>query len=109
MPEEEEAPQLGENKTPNLKFFTLAELRMATRNFRPDTVVGAGGFGTVFKGWIDGKTYTPSKPGIGMPVAVKKSNDDSIQGIKEWQVIRSNPQKIGIIVYIHLEKEIIVS
>lgn len=73
--------------TPNLKMFTFGELRSATRDFRPDTVVGEGGFGRVFKGWVDEKTYAPSRVGVGIPVAVKKSNPDSEQGLKEWQVI----------------------
>ncbi|CAA3003018.1 probable serine/threonine-protein kinase PIX13 [Olea europaea var. sylvestris] len=71
--------------TPNLKMFTFAELESATRNFRADNFLGEGGFGKVFKGWIDEKTYSPSKFGVGMPVAVKKSNPNSDQGLKEWQ------------------------
>uniref|UniRef100_A0A3Q7H402 non-specific serine/threonine protein kinase n=1 Tax=Solanum lycopersicum TaxID=4081 RepID=A0A3Q7H402_SOLLC len=80
-----EVPASGKIITPNLKMFTLAELKSATRNFRPDTVLGEGGFGTVFKGWVDDKTFAPSRVGVGMPVAVKKSNADSEQGLKEWQ------------------------
>ncbi|XP_030527361.1 probable serine/threonine-protein kinase PIX13 [Rhodamnia argentea] len=70
---------------PNLKMFTFAELRSATRNFRPDTVLGEGGFGRVFKGWVDEGTYKPSRVGVGIPVAVKKSSPDSPQGLQEWQ------------------------
>ncbi|GMI89800.1 hypothetical protein like AT1G76360 [Hibiscus trionum] len=68
-----------------LKIFTLAELKAATRNFKPATVLGEGGFGRVFKGWVDEKTFAPSKVGFGMAVAVKKSNPDSSQGLQEWQ------------------------
>lgn len=71
--------------TPNLKMFTFQELKSATRNFRPDSVLGKGGFGTVYKGWIDEKTLAPSKVGVAMPVAVKRSSPDSEQGLKEWQ------------------------
>ncbi|KAI3797223.1 hypothetical protein L1987_32478 [Smallanthus sonchifolius] len=78
-------PASGRIVTPNLRCYTYSELRSATRNFRPDTVLGEGGFGRVFKGWVDGETYAPSKVGIGIPVAVKKSNPDSPQGLKEWQ------------------------
>ncbi|KAL4579090.1 hypothetical protein LXL04_015225 [Taraxacum kok-saghyz] len=81
----ETVPPSGRIVTPNLKMFTFAELRSATRNFRPDTMLGEGGFGRVFKGWVDGVTYAPSKVGIGIAVAVKKSNPDSAQGLKEWQ------------------------
>lgn len=72
--------------TPTLKMFSYGDLRSATRNFRPDTVLGEGGFGRVFKGWIDEKTYAPSKIGVGIAVAVKKSNQDSVQGLQEWLV-----------------------
>ncbi|KAJ1397568.1 Serine/threonine-protein kinase, active site [Sesbania bispinosa] len=81
----------GKIVTPNLKMFTLDELKSATRNFRPDTVVGEGGFGRVFKGWIDPNTFKPSRVGVGIPVAVKKSNPDSLQGLQEWQVRGPEP------------------
>ncbi|CAJ2640813.1 unnamed protein product [Trifolium pratense] len=48
----------------NLKSFTINEIRTATRNFRPDSMVGEGGFGSVFKGWIDEHTLAPTKPEI---------------------------------------------
>ncbi|XP_047159958.1 probable serine/threonine-protein kinase PIX13 [Vigna umbellata] len=64
--------------------YTLDDLKSATRNFRPDTVLGEGGFGRVFKGWIDSNTFKPSRVGVGIPVAVKKSNPDSLQGMQEW-------------------------
>ncbi|KAL6011949.1 hypothetical protein ACLOJK_002415 [Asimina triloba] len=71
--------------TPNLRIFTFAELKAATRNFRSDTLLGEGGFGRVFKGWIDEKTLAPSKSGNGMVVAVKRLNHESMQGLEEWQ------------------------
>lgn len=70
----------------NLKSFSFSELRAATRNFRPDSVVGEGGFGSVFKGWIDERTLTASKPGSGIVVAVKRLNQEGLQGHKEWLV-----------------------
>lgn len=78
-------PPSGKIVTPNLKMFTLVELKTATRNFRPESVIGEGGFGQVFKGWVDEKSLAPSKAGAGIPVAVKKSNPDSEQGLHEWQ------------------------
>lgn len=72
---------------PSLRIFTFAELKSATRNFKPDTVLGEGGFGRVHKGWIDEKTLTHSKNTAGMVVAVKKLNPESMQGLEEWQVI----------------------
>ncbi|KAL5218386.1 hypothetical protein ABZP36_019070 [Zizania latifolia] len=68
----------------NLRNFTFSELKGSTRNFRPDSLLGEGGFGAVFKGWIDERTLAPVKPGTGMIVAVKKLKLDSFQGHREW-------------------------
>ncbi|KAK2972366.1 hypothetical protein RJ640_014424 [Escallonia rubra] len=68
----------------NLKSFTFSELRAATRNFRPDSVLGEGGFGSVFKGWVDEQTFAASKPGVGIVIAVKRLNQEGFQGHKEW-------------------------
>lgn len=72
--------------SPNLKAFTFNELKNATRNFRPDSLLGEGGFGYVFKGWIDENTFTAAKPGSGMVVAVKRLKPEGFQGHKEWLV-----------------------
>ncbi|CAH1418195.1 unnamed protein product [Lactuca virosa] len=68
----------------NLKSFSFSDLKMATRNFRPDSVLGEGGFGSVFKGWIDEQTFAATKPGTGLVIAVKKLNQESFQGHREW-------------------------
>ncbi|RWW29788.1 hypothetical protein BHE74_00003836 [Ensete ventricosum] len=69
-----------------LEPFTFNELRSATRNFRPDSLLGEGGFGYVYKGWIDEQNFSATKPGCGMVVAVKKLKPESFQGHKEWLV-----------------------
>ncbi|TYI48787.1 hypothetical protein E1A91_D13G271700v1 [Gossypium mustelinum] len=68
----------------NLKSFSFANLKTATRNFRPDSVLGEGGFGSVFKGWIDENSFNASKPGTGIVIAVKRLNQEGFQGHKEW-------------------------
>ncbi|KAK1270618.1 hypothetical protein QJS04_geneDACA021612 [Acorus gramineus] len=68
----------------SLKSFTFNDLRTATRNFRPDSVLGEGGFGSVFKGWIDEHAFTATRPGTGMVIAVKRLNQDGYQGHREW-------------------------
>ncbi|GKV22416.1 hypothetical protein SLEP1_g32291 [Rubroshorea leprosula] len=70
--------------SPNLKAFSFNELKSATRNFRPDSLLGEGGFGFVFKGWIDENTFAAAKPGSGLVVAVKKLKPEGFQGHKEW-------------------------
>eukprot|EP00258_Populus_trichocarpa_P006947 XP_002311169.2 receptor-like cytoplasmic kinase 176 [Populus trichocarpa] len=68
----------------NLKSFSFNELKAATRNFRPDSVLGEGGFGCVFKGWIDEHSLTAAKPGTGIVIAVKRLSQESFQGHQEW-------------------------
>ncbi|GMI69713.1 PBS1-Like 9 [Hibiscus trionum] len=68
----------------NLKSFNFSELRTATRNFRPDSVLGEGGFGCVFKGWIDENSLSAAKPGTGLVIAVKRLNQEGFQGHQEW-------------------------
>ncbi|XP_034919109.1 receptor-like cytoplasmic kinase 176 [Populus alba] len=68
----------------NLKSFPFNELKAATRNFRPDSVLGEGGFGCVFKGWIDEHSLTAARPGTGIVIAVKRLNQESLQGHQEW-------------------------
>ncbi|CAL5422577.1 unnamed protein product [Camellia sinensis] len=67
----------------NLKSFTSCELKMATRNFHPDGILGEGGFGCVFMGWIDEHSLMAAKPGTGLVIAVKNLNQEGFQGHKE--------------------------
>ncbi|XP_057441946.1 receptor-like cytoplasmic kinase 176 isoform X1 [Lotus japonicus] len=71
-------------KSSNMKSFTFGELKTSTRNFRPDSMVGEGGFGCVYKGWIDEQSLAPARPGTGMVIAVKRLNQEGLQGHSEW-------------------------
>jgi hypothetical protein len=76
-----------EKKTPHkLLEFTFQELKSATVNFRPDSILGEGGFGYVFKGWIEPDSTAPAKPGTGLTVAVKSLKENALQGHREWVV-----------------------
>ncbi|XP_073310926.1 receptor-like protein kinase ANXUR1 [Primulina huaijiensis] len=59
----------------NCRYFTLTEIKNATKNFDESNVIGVGGFGKVYKGIIDGENK----------VAVKRSNPSSEQGVNEFQ------------------------
>lgn len=69
-----------------VRSFSFNDLKIATKSFRSDYLLGEGGFGCVFKGWIDGNTFAPTKPGSGMVVAIKSLKAESFQGHKEWLV-----------------------
>ncbi|XP_020105209.1 serine/threonine-protein kinase RIPK-like [Ananas comosus] len=65
----------------NLYVFTLAELKAATQGFSMSNFLGEGGFGPVYKGFVDEKL----KPGLkAQSVAVKLLDLDGAQGHKEW-------------------------
>ncbi|OIW07154.1 hypothetical protein TanjilG_10127 [Lupinus angustifolius] len=57
------------------RYFSLQEMKQATKNFDESNVIGVGGFGKVYKGVIDN----------GFKVAVKRSNPQSEQGVNEFQ------------------------
>ncbi|XP_022977037.1 serine/threonine-protein kinase RIPK-like [Cucurbita maxima] len=66
---------------PKLHIFSFAELRTITHNFASSNLLGEGGFGPVYKGFVDDKI----KPGLeAQPVAVKLLDLHGSQGHKEW-------------------------
>ncbi|KAJ0526928.1 putative protein kinase RLK-Pelle-CrRLK1L-1 family [Helianthus annuus] len=55
--------------------FSLTEVRSATGEFNDDFVIGNGGFGKVYKGYIDNASTV---------VAIKRLNESSNQGFQEF-------------------------
>ncbi|KAL3723631.1 hypothetical protein ACJRO7_035753 [Eucalyptus globulus] len=101
-------------ETPNLKVFSFSDLKSATKNFKSDNLLGEGGFGKVYKGWVDEKTLAPSKMGSGMIVAIKKLNPESVQGFDQWQSEvnflgrLSHPNLVKLLGYCWEEKELLL-
>ncbi|CAL5428987.1 unnamed protein product [Camellia sinensis] len=63
------------------RWFSFVEIQSATNNFDDALVIGKGGFGKVYKGFIDGGATT---------VAIKRSNAESKQGAAEfWTEIKT--------------------
>uniref|UniRef100_A0A6N2MZM7 Protein kinase domain-containing protein n=1 Tax=Salix viminalis TaxID=40686 RepID=A0A6N2MZM7_SALVM len=56
--------------------FTLVEVKEATRNFDDQNIIGSGGFGTVYKGYIEYGSIA---------VAIKRLDSSSKQGTREFQ------------------------
>ncbi|KAG0481871.1 hypothetical protein HPP92_009955 [Vanilla planifolia] len=67
----------------NVSIFTYDELAAATKNFQKELILGEGGFGLVYKGFIAENV----RPGFkSMFVAVKDLNRDGLQGDREWLI-----------------------
>ncbi|GLT60192.1 hypothetical protein SLA2020_329710 [Shorea laevis] len=58
------------------RYFSLAELKAATNNFDDDLTIGEGGFGTVYKGLIDGGSLV---------VAVNRLRGSSLQRVEGFR------------------------
>ncbi|XP_052195286.1 putative wall-associated receptor kinase-like 11 [Diospyros lotus] len=70
------------------RCFSLAEIRSATNDFDESLVIGKGGFGKVYKGWLAFDISGTTKPTS--TVAIKKLNAESKQGAKEfWSEIKA--------------------
>ncbi|KAJ8527100.1 hypothetical protein K7X08_029577 [Anisodus acutangulus] len=61
--------------------FTYTDLRDVTHNFSSSNFLGEGGFGPVYKGFVDDKYRRGLKAQV---VAVKVLDTDGLQGHKEW-------------------------
>ncbi|XP_050890414.1 serine/threonine-protein kinase RIPK isoform X2 [Lathyrus oleraceus] len=64
-----------------LHAFTLEELKEATHGFSWSNMLGEGGFGPVYKGFVDDKVRQGLKA---QTVAVKCLDLDGLQGHREW-------------------------
>ncbi|XP_015973175.1 probable serine/threonine-protein kinase PBL23 [Arachis duranensis] len=77
-------------------IFTYSELCFATRNFHPDYMIGEGGFGRVYKGFLKGTNQV---------VAVKQLNRNGFQGNREFIVevlmlsLLHNPYLVNLVGY----------
>ncbi|KAI4390096.1 hypothetical protein MLD38_002244 [Melastoma candidum] len=72
----EEINKLGKGNV-TAQIFTLKEINTATNNFKPESLIGEGGFGRVYKGHLGSLNKT---------VAVKQLDRNGFQGNREFLV-----------------------
>ncbi|CAA2971474.1 Serine threonine kinase [Olea europaea subsp. europaea] len=72
------------------RHFRLEEIKFATDNFNESFVIGRGGFGNVYKGYIDNGATA---------VAVKRLNPSSNQGAREF---KTEIQILSTLRHLHL-------
>ncbi|XP_052299068.1 receptor-like protein kinase FERONIA isoform X2 [Citrus sinensis] len=70
--------------------FSLSEIKAATNNFDAGLIIGVGGFGNVYKGFINGGAT---------PVAIKRLIPGSQQGALEFQ---TEIEMLSQLIHIHL-------
>ncbi|KAK8682787.1 hypothetical protein V6N13_055161 [Hibiscus sabdariffa] len=70
-------PKDGPTTNIAAQTFTFRELAAATNNFRPECLLGEGGFGRVYKGRLES---------TGQVVAVKQLDQNGLQGNREFLV-----------------------
>ncbi|KAI8557617.1 hypothetical protein RHMOL_Rhmol04G0023800 [Rhododendron molle] len=72
----EEIAKIGKGNI-TAQIFSFSDLSIATQNFNPDSLVGEGGFGRVYKGHIES---------LNQDVAVKQLDRNGFQGNREFLV-----------------------
>ncbi|KAA8547897.1 hypothetical protein F0562_004326 [Nyssa sinensis] len=70
--------------------FSIAEIRAATNNFDKENIIGVGGFGSVYRGYIDGGDTE---------VAIKRLSPGSKQGAHEF---KTEIEMLSQLRYLHL-------
>lgn len=71
------SPKNGPTANIAAQTFTFRELAAATKSFRPESLLGEGGFGRVYKGRLES---------TGQVVAVKQLDRNGLQGNREFLV-----------------------
>lgn len=70
-----------------LHCFCYSDLKEATRKFSSKNLIGQGGFGDVYKGYVSYcNMNSAAKPNEGLAVAIKMLRKTGTQGHEQWEV-----------------------
>ncbi|XP_021299865.1 LOW QUALITY PROTEIN: probable serine/threonine-protein kinase PBL11 [Herrania umbratica] len=69
----------------NINSFCYSVLRAATQKFSEENLIGEGGFGGVYLGYINISSMDAAKPNTGRAVAIKKLGRRGVQGDEQWK------------------------
>ncbi|XP_039028357.1 serine/threonine-protein kinase PCRK1-like isoform X1 [Hibiscus syriacus] len=75
---------LTQRRANDLRVFTFAELKSATRGFSRTLLIGEGGFGCVYRGAVKVSDEANGGRDSKLDVAIKQLNRHGFQGHKEW-------------------------
>ncbi|XVE78554.1 hypothetical protein DITRI_Ditri13aG0154900 [Diplodiscus trichospermus] len=100
------SPQIRNPDLPEdtCRQFSLTEIKAATNNFHPDSIIGKGRFGIVYKGTTDD----------GIMVAVKRHQNGSVLGVEDFQnevkllCQLRHPHLVSLIGFCHEQNEMIL-
>lgn len=73
----DEVSRIGNGNAVHVRIFTYAELVSATENFKAESLIGEGGFGRVYKGYLNDTKQD---------IAVKQLDKNGLQGNREFLV-----------------------
>ncbi|KAH1031281.1 hypothetical protein J1N35_043455 [Gossypium stocksii] len=80
-----EVKKVGWVPARNIHSFCYSVLRAATRKFSKENIIGEGGFGRVYIGYINPDSMRAAKPDTGKAIAIKVLGRRGIQSDEEWQ------------------------
>ncbi|WRX13539.1 Protein kinase domain - like 10 [Theobroma cacao] len=78
--------KVGRVPARNINGFRYSVLRAATQKFSDENLIGEGGFGGVYLGYINLSSMDAANPNTSRAVAIKKLGRRGVQGDEQWKI-----------------------